>query len=300
MSTAARWLTLPALLVACAAPRASAQVRPGDWTVVEPTPAALEAAPPGTLRPSLWLPMSARDGDEPVGLGDACGWHAAAYFARTPRAVVVLEATLPGGTAPPEVQADRATLTPAGGEPTRPDLSGEVWHGQAAGAEVSPPLDRGARLVAIRLPFPPLDPGCGDVTFTVPVLDGAPLVVRFRRWKELVAEAEQDLAAWKEHIAASRAISAITPYLDDPGFRRLLAHGDPLVSGLLLRELARGEAGDHDAVPRFLVLHVLSTTEWGRREQVPDAGDDAVAARVLARWRDLGSPALPGIQPPGR
>lgn len=267
---------------------ARAEDRPGDWTIV--------GAPdvPAGLRPSLWLPM----GPWPDGrqhLGDVLGTHAAAYPVDAPRAVVVLEGIVKRPEDVPAFDLARATLTPAGGEPTAP-LEGDAWRGQAAGADVSPPLGEGV-LAIFRLPFPPLDPACGDVTFSVPVEGRAPLVVRFRRWRDLVAEAERDLAEWKRHIAASAMHSAIAPYLDHDAFRRLEAHGDPLLPALLLRELRAGEAGDAAAVPRFLVLHVLARTPWGRAQGVPDHGDARAAGRVLARWRELGHPSLPGLQP---
>ncbi|MCO5168229.1 MAG: hypothetical protein M9894_17955 [Planctomycetes bacterium] len=262
--------------------------RPGDWTI--------DGAPdaPAGLRASLWLPM----GPWPDGrqhLGDVLGHHAAAYPVDAPRAVVMLEGIVRRPEDVPVLDLARATLTPAGGEPLRP-LEGDAWRGQPAGADVSPPLREGV-LAIFRVPFPALDPACGDVTFSVPVMDRGPFVVRFRRWRDLVAEAERDLAAWKRHIAASAMHSAIAPYLDHPAFRRLEARGDPLLPAILLRELRAGEAGDADAVPRFLVLHVLARTGWGRQQGVPDHGDARAAARALARWRAVGHPSLPGLRP---
>lgn len=267
--------------------------RPGDWTIVGPEPESR----PGVLRPSLWLPTDWHDRGV-TAMGDVLGTHAAVFFAPSPRTVVVLEGQFERPEQVPILDWERATLTPHGGAPLAVQPL-EPWTGHAAGPDVSPPLTGGV-LAAYRVVFPPLDPAGGDVTFSVPVLDGVPLVVRFRRWRELVAEAEADLAAWRRHIEASRARSAIGPYLDDDGYRRLIARGDPLVSALLLRELARGEAGDPHAVPRFLVLRVLSTTEWGHRLGVPDHGDERTAARVLERWREQGAPRAPGISPPDR
>lgn len=280
--------TLIVVLAALGSPEAAAQDRPGDWTIV----GAADA--PGGLRASLWLSTAPGSGGE-VTLTDALGLHAAAFFAPTPRTVVVVEGTFADPDQVPALDWQRATLTPGGGAALAVS-EGEPWTGHPAGLTVTPPLKGGA-LAIFRVPFPALEPACGDVTFAVPVADGEPLVVRFRRWRDLLAEAEADLAAWKRHIAASRAISAIPPYLEHPAFRRLIAHGEPTLPALLLRELARGEAGDADAVPRFLVLHVLAGTAWGRAQGVPDHGDEVAAARVLARWRELGQPAPPGISP---
>lgn len=286
-------LPLAVALAALLATSAAAQDQPGDWTVVAGDPP--EQGARDALRPSLWLPAGPAT-DEGTPLFDPLGRHAAVHFAPTPRAVVVLEGLFSEGRAAPDLDLARATLTPRGGEPTTP-LAGDAWRDQASGREETPPTD-GVRLVMVRLPFPPLDATCGDVTFSVPVTDGEPLVVRFRRWRDVIADAEVDLAAWKRHIDASRALSAIPPYLDDDGLRRLVARGDPLLSALLLRELARGEAGDSTAVPRFLVLHLLARTEWGRAQGVPDHGSEREAARVLMQWRRAGHPRLPGISPP--
>lgn len=268
-----------------------AEDRSGDWTIVGDPPS------PGDLRPSLWLPAEWR-GVEATTLVDVAGMHAAVFFASSPRTVVVLEGLFSGADAVPDVDWERATLTPAGGTPLTVE-PGEPWQGHPAGLVVTPPHE-GQVLAYCRIRFPAIDPACGDVTFSVPVLDREPLVVRFRRWAEWITEAERDLAAWKRHIEATRAVSALPPYLQDEGYRRLMAHGDPLVSTLLLRELARGEAGGADAVPRFLVLHVLARTEWGRRLGVPDHGDERAAEEVLERWRQQGAPRLPGISPPER
>lgn len=281
-------LVLMSILVPCAA----AQDKPGDWTVVAGEPS--EPGARDALWPSLWLPSGGvRDDGTP--LLDVLGRHAAVVLAPTPRAVVVLEGLYTEGSAVPDLDLTRATLTPRGGEPAAAQ-PGDVWRGRATGREVTPPTN-GVRSVTFRVAFPPLDAACGDVTFSVPVVDGGPLVVRFRRWRDVLVEAEADLAAWKQHIEASRAVSALQPYLEHDGFRRLAAHGDRLLSTILLRELARGEAGDQTAVPRFLVLHVLARTEWGRAQGVPDHGAADEAAQVLKKWRRLGHPALPGITP---
>ncbi len=283
-------ITCLCLLVAPAG--AAAQDRPGDWTLVGDVPEGT-----GALRPSLWLPAPSKDPGE-TAMSDALGTHAALFFAASPRAVVVLEGLFERPDQVPTVDWERATLTPHDGDPLAV-APGEPWKGHPAGPDVSPPL-KGGVLALYRIPFPALDPAVGDVTFSVPVVDGAPLEFRFRRWRELVAEAEVDLTAWKQHIDASRMISAIQPYLDHPAYRRLIARGDPLVSALLLRELARGEAGDTSAVPRFLVLHTLARTDSGRRLGVPDHGDDRAARQVLERWREHGAPRVPGIAPPER
>lgn len=281
LAAALGWLLL-------APTRSSAQDAPGDWTVIGAPPAAAR----GVLRPSLWLVR----GEGPGVLVDVLGEHAVAYPASTPRTVVMLQGQFDGPDQVSALDWERATLTPQGRDPLAIE-AGEVWDGQGAGPEVTPPMPDGV-LAHYRLRFPALDPACGDVTLSVPARDAPPLVVRFRRWRELIAEAEADLAAWKQHIDASRMISAIRPYLEHPAYRRLVARGAPLLPALLLRELARGEAGDRAAVPRFLVLHVLATTEWGRRLGLPGHGDEQDAARVLQRWREQGSPRVPGIAPP--
>lgn len=289
------------LAVLLGAPAAIAQegtYRPGDWTVAGGIPEAAIGAP----QPALWLPMGpAREGPGPPGtqgvpLGDALGRHAAVFFAPAPRCVVGIDFLVTNLRAAPLLDWSRATLTPHDGSPVGVQV-GDAWNGQPAGRqEVAD--DRGGGLVMYRIPFPPLDPSWGDVTLSVPVEDDMPLFIRFRRWRDVVAEAEADLAAWKAHIVASRMASAIEPYLDDDGYRRFVSRDEQVVAALLLAELRRGEERrDPGAVPRFLVLHVLAGTAWGRTQGVPDHGDERAAARVLARWRDVGYPAVPGAAP---
>lgn len=288
-----RLLRWPVLVLLAACSPALAQDRPGDWTIVGDVPGGRNV-----LRPSLWLPSRWKDRAD-TAMIDVLGTHAAVFFASSPRTVVVLEGLFEEPEDVPVLAWERATLTPQGGSPTAV-LAGEPpWQDHPAGRDVSPPL-KGDVLASYRIPFPALDPACGDVTFSVPVADGEPLVVRFRRWREWIAEAEADLAAWKQHVVASSRSTAIQPYLESGAYRRFVAHGEPLAPALLLRELKRGEAGDRGALPRVLVLHVLAGTEWGRRLGVPEHGDERAAARVLERWREHGGPRLPGIAPPDR
>jgi hypothetical protein len=267
---------------------------PGDWTIAGDPDEPMEA---GRLHASLWLPIGPGPG---ITFGDVLGRHAAAYRERAPRTIVLIE----GVFAPdrlPVLAWERATLTPRGGEPVRLP-AGELherWLGRAVGPEHLGPLADGGRVRATWcLPFPAFLAGLDDLTLEVPALDDVPLRVRFRRWTGVLKEVEADLADWKKHIAASRERSAIGAYLAHDSVSRLRAHGDRVVATLMLRELRAGEErGDPDAVPRFLALKLLAATAWGWQQGVPDHGDEKTAARVLARWRALGHPVLPGILP---
>jgi hypothetical protein len=286
-------LALLLLILGSSAPaRADDPPRPGDWTVVGDEATDREAWQPG-----LWLPM--RDGPDPM-VGDILGRHAAMYPVASPRCVLTLSRLVKGDLSDaPVIRYRDATLEPEGGAALRP-IDGDAWRGQAAGQRSIASRD-GPGMTDVTIPFPALDPAVSALTLRVPVVDGVTIVVRFARWRELLAAAELELAAWKEHIEASRERNAIGPYLDCDGFRALRARGDQLVAALLLRELARGEE-QHDAtaVPRFLVLHVLADTAWGRTQLVPASGDGATARKVLALWRDSGLPQVPGISPRGR
>lgn len=289
------------LALLLALPAAAAPEEPFGWTIVgEPEELSGKFRPlrPALgLRASLWLPIGPGPG---VTFGDVLGRHAAAYRERAPRAIVLVEGLFRAGEVP-VLGWERATLTPKGGQPIRlpGEELGKEWLMRKVGPSVAGPAPRGEEVAATWcLPFPLTAVATGDVTLEVPVLDDVPLVVRFRRWADVLKEAEADLAAWKEHIVASRERSAIGAYLAHESVGRLEAHGDQVVATLMLRELRAGEErGDQHAVPRFLALHLLAATRWGWQQGVPDHGDEKVAARVLAKWRGLGHPSLPGITP---
>lgn len=275
---------LPALVVllSLAAPAAAAD--PCSWTVEGEQPAA-----PDSWMPGLWL---AARGD---GLLDALGRHAAIHEVPSPRLVVSLDRVLPAGAQPPGLDWKRATLERPGAAPLVLLDDPVAWKGQPAGARTMASPD--ATVVNVALPFALPEGPLERLVLTIPVLDGAPIVIRFATWEAVLKDAEKELADWRTHCVASAHISAIQPYLDCAAYRALRARGDTLLAALLLRELSRDVGRADGTLPRFVILQALSDTEWGKTQQVPPSGDDAVAARVLRRWRDLGHPAVPGASP---
>lgn len=272
---------LSALLV-LAAPAAAAD--PFSWTIEGEPPAA-----PDSWMPGLWV--AAR----PDGLLDALGRHAAIHEAKTPRLVVSLDRVLPAGAQPPALDWKRATLERPGAAPLVLLDDPVAWRGQPAGVQTMANAD--ATVVHVALPFALPEGPLERLVLTIPVVDGTPIVVRFATWEVVMKDAEKELAAWRTHCVASAHISAIQPYLDCAAYRALRARGDTLLAALLLRELSRDGAKADGVLPRFVILQALSDTEWGKAQSVPPSGDDAVAARVLRRWRDLGHPAVPGASP---
>lgn len=275
-------LRVALLLAVLAAPALAGG--PSSWTVEGEPPEA-----PDAWRPGLWLPQ--REGQTAV--LDALGRHAAIREVPTARLVVSLDRVLPAGASAPELDWRRPTLEPPGGPPLALLDDPVAWQGEASGPTVGANAD--ATVVSVRLPFAlPAGP-IERLTLTVPVLDGAPILLRFATWDAVVKDAERELADWRTHCVARAAISAIQPYLDCAAYRSLQARGDTLLAALLLRELSRD--GADGVLPRFVALKALSDTAWGKQQQVPASGDEAAVARVLKRWKALGHPSVPGATP---
>jgi len=286
------WPTLLAPLLLAGTP-ALAQEEPEWWVVTEPPRIG------GSDRQNtcgLWLPSGGADREGRPLHADRCGHHAA-LLAGVEDATYLTVAAFVDPDGGVRYDADAAVLVgPAGAELT---ATGEALGEWAPGrTELGTGRADGVHVTDL-FSFPPLPADWTACTLRVPPAepDAAPLRARLE-WT--TRQAEADLEAWRAHATADRirARSAIAPYLDCDGYRDLRARGDRYVVPLLLRELDRGEAGrQEDAVPRFLVSHVLADTDWGGARDLRSSGDGADAAALLRAWRDAGAPTLPGVAP---
>jgi len=254
------------------------------WAVEHDDPGE---APRGGWRLCLWLPG-------PEGYTDATGNANALIRSHQASAFVTLYTTL---AAEAEGRLDPAAAwleTPAGrAEPLRDPRLGHLQPGRSVSG------DGPGASVSVTLGFPPLDPGWERLTLHVPWA-GEPgeLVVRLFHWRGRLAELERDLEEWRRHteLPEVRLRSSLAPWVTCDAAAALRARGERFTVPLLLRELSRGEAGLR-ALPRFVVLHELAATRYGRQHEVPAAGDARVAREVLRRWRERGGPTLPGVGP---
>jgi hypothetical protein len=283
---ATTWLACPA--------HAQQPARPGDWAA-EPVPELAGQEAP--LTASLWLPWTRADGSSLYGA--ATGTHAALLKAdqEGEHTFVLLHGFVRLDEERP-LDPTRATLR-AGEEELQ--ATGHSLGDYPAGRRALV-AEEGRGLLSYLLSFPAIDPAWSVVEVTVPWLHGEepPLRVTFFRVRERLQQVEADLAAWIAYtqLPDVRICSAIAPYLACEGYERFVARREAYTVPYLLRELARQTPTWREGVlPRFLIFHVLSQTEWGRAQGLSAAGNDADARDLLQRWRRANAPRLPTVDP---